>query len=179
MPQAATVPSFVEEDELNYAARVRRELEEAKRKSVQVDPNAKLPVIGEPPAPEPEKQKKKKRSKKAAKPEQPEPAPKHGIYSDEDELKLRAKETPDETKARVRASLLDDLPDVDAMPRRKSAPAPQQQPAAPPAAASAGEPDIPKIDANSTGELSDPNAAEDPFADIHWNNDQTTFTIRL
>ena len=97
------------------------------------------------------------------------------------ERKLRARETPDQTKARHRASLLSDLPDLPEEGQRRSKPdAPADD-----------EPDIPKIDAAAetavrSGQTppadtdtppGDP--SDDPFADIHWNNDQTTFTIRL
>lgn len=155
------VSAFADE-ELTYAERVKRELEEARRKSVQVDPNAKLPPIPEEKANAPENPKKQRK--------------KQEISAEEREQMLRAKETPEETKARHRAALLEDLPDVDDMPRRK--PEPQSEKVTKPKADPA--PDIPKVDAGGDGKLSDPaEAADDPFADIHWNNDQTTFTIRL
>ena len=87
-------------------------------------------------------------------------------------MKRRAKESPEQAKARRRAALLDDLPDVDEMPRHKNDAPPEED----------IEPDIPKLDADSDGKLSAPDTpADDPFADadIHWNNEQTTFTIRL
>ena len=102
---------------------------------------------------------------------------------------MRARETPEETKARHRASLLSDLPEL---PEEG-----QRRPAQRRAAADDAEPDIPKVDAAAesaarSGQTpptdpppgsdddtppGDPN--DDPFADIHWNDDQTTFTIRL
>lgn len=163
--------SFVEEEELNYAERVKRELEEARKKSVKVDPKAKLPQLqaDDAPQPKPQKQPKQPKSKKKQKKQQE-------LSDDERELMLRAKETPDETKARVRASLLDDLPDVDEMPRARK----NSQHTEP---SDDNLPDIPKVDLHDSGALSAPDIAEDedPFADadIHWNNDQTTFTIRF
>ena len=85
-------------------------------------------------------------------------------------MRRREKETPEETKARRRASLLDDLPDVDDMPRRSPAPEPEVP------KVDAG-PDVPKVDADAPP--AEPGS--DPFADadIHWDKEQTTFTIRL
>lgn len=169
--QEKKVLSFMEEEELAYAERVKRELEEARKKSVPVDPNAKLPQLMPEEKTIPEKQRRRRKPKE--------------ISAEEREQKLRARETPEETKARHRASLLSDLPDVDDMPKR---PAPNQTVAADAPAASDEEPvNIPKVDTNSDGALSEPKDGDvdvqinpdDPFADIHWNNDQTTFTIRL
>ncbi|MBP0976059.1 MAG: hypothetical protein J6P20_08350, partial [Oscillospiraceae bacterium] len=83
----------------------------------------------------------------------------------------RGKETPEQAKARRRAALLDDLPDVDDMPVRKSAVLPDTD----------EEPDIPKLDAGMGGTIAVADTGEDPFkdADIQWNKEQTTFTIRL
>lgn len=162
--------SFDSDEEMNYAERVKRELEEARRKSVKVDPKAKLPqIIADEPKPQKQpKQPKQAKSKKKQKQHQE-------LSDDERELMLRAKETPDETKARLRASLLDDLPDVDDMPRaRRSAPPPDPD--------LDDLPDIPKVDRNASGALPPPIMEdEDPFADadINWNSDQTTFTIRF
>ena len=43
------------------------------------------------------------------------------------------------------------------------------------------EPDIPKPDAGMGGTIAVADTGEDPFkdADIQWNKEQTTFTIRL
>ncbi|MCQ2416497.1 MAG: leucine-rich repeat domain-containing protein [Oscillospiraceae bacterium] len=183
-PEKKKVLSFVEEEEMNYAERVKRELEEARKKSVPVDPKAKLPQVTV-------------KKEKAAKPipKQKVKHPKKELTEEEKELALRAKETPEETKARRRAKLLDDLPDVDDMPARKpkQSAAHKEQPAASrpeplPIPEEEGafltdeEPDIPKLDKNLDSVLpnvSEPADGEDPFADIHWNDEQTTFTIRF
>ena len=183
--------SFDAEEELNYAQRVKRELEEARKKSILGDPRIKLPPIEEEPAPQPEKPKKKRKKRELSPeeleqklraketPEETKARHRAALLDDlpdlpdlpeEREMKRREKESPEQAKARRRAALLDDLPDVDEMPHRRDAAPPEED----------IEPDIPKLDANTDGKLSDPEAAaEDPFADIHWNNDQTTFTIRL
>ena len=169
---------FDEEDELTYAERIRRELEEARKKSVPVDPKAKLPVIPE----EPEKPKKTKAPRKK----------KEG--SEEDlEIQRRAKETPEETKARRRASLLDDLPDLpeDRERKARAMESPAEAKARrrtsllsdlPDLPDEAPHPALPKPAAPPpTHEEEDSHSEQDddPFADIHWNSDQTTFTIRL
>ena len=180
--------AFDEEEELNYAQRVKRELEEARKKSVLGDPRVKLPPIPEEPEPAPEKPKKKRKKRELTPeeleqklraketPEETKARHRASLLDDLPELpeerppKRREKETPEQTKARRRAELLDDLPDVDDMQKQRSAePLPGQ------------EPDIPKLDAGMGGTISVAETDEDPFkdADIHWNNDQTTFTIRL
>ena len=72
---------------------------------MKADPKVKLPKLDEEPAPEPAKPKRRK---------------KKDLTEEERELRLRAKETPEETKARHRAKLLEDLPDLpDLLPEPK------------------------------------------------------------
>ena len=150
--------------------RVKREMAEARKKSVPVDPKAKLPNLEPIPAEEPPKKQKRSKKKKE-----------EALSPDEIEFRLREKETPEETKARLRASLLDDLPDLPDLPDE---PDPQEDARAQRRADLLSDlpdlPDPPKGEnptADTEGDSpADPN---DPFADIHWNSDQTTFTIRL
>ena len=175
------------EEELNYAQRVKRELEEARKKSVLGNPRVKLPPVVDESVPAP--QKKKKRNKRELTPEEieqklraketPEETkarhrasllddlPDLPDLPEEREQKRRAKETPEQAKARRRAELLDDLPDVDDMRREKESNIPEAQQ------------DIPKIDDDAEDMRLSDALGEDPFADIHWNNEQTTFTIRF
>ena len=85
------------------------------------------------------------------------------------ERKLRESETPEETKARHRRSLLSDLPDLPEDRERKN-PDQHDAPAKPDAEPASAKPDAPAAPPE-----------DDPFAnaDIHWNSEQTTFTIRL
>lgn len=198
--------TFDEDEELNYAMRVKRELEEARKKSVPVDPNATLPPpIEEPisesePVAEPAPQKEKKQKKQPAeKPQKPPKQPKESkedakarrraallddlpdlpdMEAEEREMRRRQKESPEETKARRRAALLDDLPDLPDEPApRADKPSHGEDSAA----QSSGEPNIPKLDAGKPGTLPDADKAtdEDPFANIQWNEEQSTFTIRF
>ncbi len=223
--------TFDEEEEQNYAERIKRELEDARKNSVKADPKVKLPKLVEEPA-EPPAPKQKKRRKKE-------------LTEEERELKLRAKETPEETKARHRAKLLEDLPELPDLPEErvsKKRPAPEAAkpepksaeakpedskpapkpvevpeiklvepiPAEPKSDLLSGLPDvpelpprkkpartirldipmidevkpinIPKVDEGAPPPLSaEAEQEKDPFADadIHWNSDQTTFTIRF
>ena len=188
--------SFDEDEELNYALRVKKELEEARKKSVPVDPNAKLPSIPES-LPEPEetvapqkdkKQKKQPVEKHAKQPKPPKESKEEAkarrraallddlpdIDDEEKEMRRRQKESPEETKARRRAALLDDLPDLPDEP----APKPDKRASA---NKSTEEPDIPKLDAGKPTAVpaADNTTEEDPFANIQWNEDQSTFTIRF
>ena len=186
--QAAKIKpiTFDEEEELQYAQRVKRELEEARKNSILGNPRIKLPPIEEEPESVPEKSKKKRKKRELTEeeieqklraketPEETKARHRAALLDDlpdlpeEREMRRREKETPEQTKARRRAALLDDLPDVDDMQReRRAYPAND-------------EPDIPKIDADAeAAAVSIDESGADPFADIHWNNEQTTFTIRL
>lgn len=210
-------PTFDAEEEQNYAARVKRELEAARKKSVPINPDATLPPLPvEPETTLASKKAKRPKREKAAK-EESKTRRKPSLLDDlpdlpeereKQEMRLRAKETPEETKARHRASLLDDLPDLpeDRARKQRTAGAPDEQRARRRASllddlpelpderesksrqktqegigetsvpAKSGA-DIPKIDANMDDHAT--SNADDPFADIHWNDDQTTFTIRL
>ncbi len=182
---------FDDNDELNYVMRVRKNLEEARQNSVAFDPNAKLPPVQKPPKASKAEQAEPKKQKKQKKQQPPPKMAKEDAKArrraellddlpelpdeEEKEMRRRAKESPEETKARRRASLLDDLPDIPDEPRT---------PAAQPASAME-EPDIPKVDEGKPASVPEapkdapPVNEEDPFGDIHWNDDQSTFTIRL
>ena len=136
-------------------------MEEARKKSKPVDPNAKLPQLEPIPEEVPEKKSKRGRKKKELSPE-------------DLEFEMRSKETPEEKKARLRAALLDDLPDLPDEPVRRE-PASQPDTAQPPKPT---DDDGGASDTKPAGNQP-PAEEEDPFADIHWNDEQTTFTIRL
>ena len=186
-PTPAVIPTTpFEDDELNYTERIKRELEEARKRSVPVDPTVKLPQLTEEPiapTPKPTKQKKSK-AKSAAQPaakKRKKPSILDDLHDESDELEwlLREKETPEETKARHRASLLDDLPDLPDLPEEREY---KNRAADSTATASPTEPPTPAPAASSNPPADEDDAAppnDDPFADIHWNDDQSTFTIRL
>ena len=193
-----------DEEEQNYAMRVKRELEAMRKKSVPVDPNATLPTL--PPEPKPEKPKKPRKDKapkekpvkeasakedtKSRKRTKPD-AEKSRSHEDREEMEMRrrAKETPEEKKARQRASLLDDLPDLpeDREKKLRAKETPEETKARKRRELLDDLPDLPDEPVQrpnpktaqaptAEGEISPEN---DPFADIHWNEDQSTFTIRF
>ena len=112
---------------------------------------------------------------------------------EEEARRLRERETPEEAKARRRASLLDDLPDLPEDRERKlrASETPEETrarhrasllsdlPELPPEEGSTVQPVAQTVPATRPAEQPSAEADEDPFADIHWNSDQTTFTIRL
>jgi len=185
---------LIEQEELNYAERVKRELAEARKKSKPVDESAKLPPlnVSDPAESKSSKSKKKKKKNSAdASPKQVKEKSKSDErlgrrrtslldttddYPEEMEMLRREQETPEEKKARRRAALLDDLPDIDDMPRRERKK--ETKAVSPP---DTEEPDIPKLDDLVPLPEASADSEGDPFADadIHWDKEQTTFTIRF
>ncbi len=187
-----------EDDEANYAARVKEQLEAARKKSVPVNENTPLPVLP-PVAPEPtvEQQKPKKlrkekvdKAKTAKEKEEAKQRRRVSLLEDlpdlpEDreaaEMRRRQKETPEETKARHRASLLDDLPDLpeERDTKLRANETPEETKARHRAELLDDLPDIPDEPRVPDSAAASADSEDDPFKDIHWNEDQSTFTIRF